>query len=164
MFSRFVVLTLAAGIVLVFVAGFEPAYAAESPAASQQSAVMATVHQFVGGINRGDMKAAVTACASPASIVDDFPPHEWQGPTACADWATGFQADNKKSGVTAVNVTLAKPWHVDVTGDRAYVVVPADLTYKENGKPVTANGNVWTFALSKVAVGWRITGWAWAKH
>jgi len=150
--------------ILAFSAGLIVVLGSMPVAASDQNAVMATVHQFIDGINRGDMKMAAAACASPASIVDDFPPHEWQGPTACADWATGFVADNKKSGVTDVAVTLGKPWHEDVSGDRAYVVVPADLTYKENAKPVTESGNVFTVALKKVAAGWRITGWAWAKH
>ena len=160
---RFVIVTLTAGVVLISAAGPDAVFAA-STAASEQNAVMATVHQFIDGINREDMKAAAAACASPASIVDDFPPHAWQGPTACADWATAFEADNKKSAITGVTVTLGKPWHVDVTGDRAYVVVPANDKYKQNGKPATESGSIFTVALKKFAAGWRITGWAWAQH
>jgi hypothetical protein len=60
--------------------------------------------------------------------------------------------------------TLAKPKHVDVTGDRAYAVVPATYTYKENGKKVAESGSFLTVALQKSAAGWVITGWAWTKH
>lgn len=136
-----------------------------APAAATESTnVMATVHQFMDGISSGNIKSAVAACASPASIIDDFPPHEWQGPTACADWAKDFEAAVKEAGYTDNVVTLGKPTHVDVTGDRAYVVVPANYRYKVHGKQVTEDGSIFTVALRKLPEGWRITGWAWAKH
>jgi ketosteroid isomerase-like protein len=147
---------LAAGLIISFATG--------SAAASEQTAVMATVHQFIDGLNKGDAKTALAACASPAVIIDDFPPHVWNGPTACADWATAFNADSKKNLNTDAVVTLGKPWHVNVTGARAYVVVPANFAYKHHGKPVIESGSIYTVALKKVAAGWRITGWAWAQH
>ncbi len=155
-FRRFVILTVTAGLILAFGAG--------SAVASEQTAVMATVHQFIDGFNKGDAKSALAACASPASIIDDVPPHEWQGPTACVDWSNAYDADAKKNGITDGIVTLGTPWHVAVTGARAYVVVPVTYTYKQHGKPVTESGSVLTVALKKIAAGWRITGWAWAQH
>src|ERR1700680_17007 len=155
-FRRFAILTLTAGYILAFAAG--------AAARSEQKAVMASVHQFIDGLNKGDAKTALAACASPASIIDGFPPHEWHGATACADWASAFAAFSKKNGLTDEIVTLGTPWHVDVTGDRAYVVVPVGFTYKQNGKPAMESGSVLTVALKKVAAGWRITAWAWARH
>jgi ketosteroid isomerase-like protein len=134
------------------------------PAATQQSAVMATVNQFIDGFNRGDTKAELATCAAKASIIDDFPPHEWQGPTACADWAAAYAADAKKGGATEGTVTLGEPWYLAVTGDRAYVVLPATFRWKDHGKPVTERNAVFTVALRKSSMGWRITGWAWSKH
>lgn len=133
-------------------------------AAAENGAVMATVHQFIDGLNKGDMKAALSACAAPASVIDEFPPHEWQGPTACADWARDYAADSKRQGVTGGVVTLGTPWHVDVSDDRAYVVVPANYSYKQHGKSAAESGSIFTVALRKTAQGWRITGWTWAKH
>lgn len=129
--------------------------------ASEQSNVMVPVHQFIDGLNKGDAKSALAACAPQTSIIDDFPPHQW---TACADWARDFDASSKQEGVTDGIVTLGTPRHVDVTGDRAYVVVPANYAYKVHGKPVTESGSIFTVVLRKFAAGWRITGWAWAKH
>jgi hypothetical protein len=153
---RLALLTLITGLAIVS--------AAIQVAASDSTAVMAPLHQFMDALNKGDNKTAVAACASPASIVDDFPPHEWQGPTACGDWVKAFDADNKSAGITDGIVTLKKPWHVDVTGDRAYVVIPADFAYVQGGKPVTEAGSIWTVALRRTAAGWRITGWAWADR
>jgi ketosteroid isomerase-like protein len=146
---------------------FAVAWAVAPAAASEKSEkadIMATVNQFNDGMNKGDIKTALATCAAPSSIIDEFPPHEWQGATACADWANDFDAYNKKNGITDSIATLGKPRHVDVTGDRAYVVVPATYTYKQNGKPVTESGSTLTVALQKVAAGWRMTGWAWTKH
>src|SRR5439155_2405612 len=57
-----------------------------------------------------------------------------------------------------------KPSHIDVVGDRAYVVGPANYAYKEKGKSVKEVGSVFTIALQKSTSDWRIIGWAWAKH
>lgn len=141
------------------------AAAAAGPAvASPQRDVMAVVNQFTNGFNSGDFKLAVAACASPASIIDDFPPHEWHGVTACADWASAYAADAKKNEITGGKVTMGTPWRVDVTGSRAYVVVPVTFSYKDHGKPVNETGAVFTVALQRLARGWLITGWAWSRH
>ncbi len=133
-------------------------------AASEQTDVMVPVHQFVDGLNKGDMKSALAACAEQTSIVDEFPPHEWHGTGACANWANDFDADAKKNGISDGIVTLGKPRHVDVTGDRAYVVAPANYTFKVKGKVSKEVGSTFTFALQKGGAGWRITGWAWSKR
>ena len=132
--------------------------------AQDKTAVMAPVHQFVGAFNKGDTKTAVAACADQTSIIDEFPPHEWHGSGACAKWANDFDADAKKKGITDEVVTLGSPRHIDITGDRAYVVVPADYAYKQKGKSVKETGSILTVALQKSAAGWRMTGWSWAKN
>src|ERR1022692_2472645 len=38
------------------------------------------------------------------------------------------------SSNTDESVTLSKPRHIDITADRAYVVVPATYSYKEKGR------------------------------
>ena len=132
--------------------------------AQDKTAVMAPVHQFVDAFNKGDTKTAVAACADQTSIIDEFPPHEWHGSGACAKWANDFDADAKKKGITDEVVTLGSPRHIDITGDRAYVVVPADYAYKQKGKSVKETGSILTVALQKSAAGWRMTGWSWAKN
>src|SRR5262245_12332048 len=99
--------------------------------AADQDDVMATVNQFVDGFNKGDVESAIDACAHGAIIIDEFAPHVWQGPKACAAWANDFDADAKKNGITDAIVTLKAPKHVDISGDRAYVVVPVDYNYKQ---------------------------------
>jgi hypothetical protein len=133
-------------------------------AASDRTDVMVPVHQFVSSFNKGDTKGAAATCAEETSILDDFPPHEWHGAGACARWMSDYDADAKKNGITDGVVTIGKPRQLSVTADRAYVVVPANYTYKKMGKPVSEIGSVFTLTLHKTEAGWRITGWAWAKN
>ncbi len=132
--------------------------------ASEKTDVLAAVHQFIDGFNKGDAKSALAACAAPAFIIDEFPPYAWQGPTACSDWATDFDANSKKDKISDPVVALGKPKHVDVAGERAYVVLPANYNFKQAGKPMAEPGSTLTVALQKLPAGWRITGWAWSKH
>ena len=132
-------------------------------AASETAEVMAPVHQFVDGFNKGDAKMALAACADQTSIIDDFPPHEWHGAGACAAWAQAYEADAKEHGITDGIVTLGKPRAVDISGDHAYVVVPASFTYKQKRKPVKETGATLTLVLLRGAAVWRITAWSWAK-
>jgi ketosteroid isomerase-like protein len=132
--------------------------------ASAQADVMTVVHQFVDGFNKGDTKSAAAACADEASIIDEFPPYEWHGAGACMAWMADYDTDAKKNGITDGLVTLGTPRHVDVNGDRAYIVIPSNYTYKHQGNPVEEIGSTLTVALYKEAAGWRITAWAWSKN
>jgi ketosteroid isomerase-like protein len=133
-------------------------------AATDKTDVVATARKFVDSFNKGDMKALTATCADQVSIIDEFPPYEWHGAGACAKWTDDYGADAKKNGITDGSVTLGAPRHVDVTADRAYVVVPANYKFKQNGKPVQEIGSTLTISLQKSEGVWRMTGWAWAKH
>ena len=134
------------------------------PAVGQDKAVMKAVQGFVDAFNKGDTKAALAMCAEQAQIIDEFPPFEWHGAGACAKWFADYDADAKKNAVTDGVVTLGSPRHVDVAGDHAYVVVPADYAFKANGKPDKEIASSLTVVLRKGAAGWRISAWAWSKN
>lgn len=133
-------------------------------AASDSADAMATITKAIMAFNHGDLKGFAALCTSPASIIDDFPPHSWTGASACDDWAAAYAAANKASDVSNATVVLGTPWHVNVTGNRAYVVVPASLRYNMKGKPVKESGSVFTVVLAKTAKGWFMSAWSWAQH
>ena len=71
--------------------------------------------------------------------------------------------EGKQHGASDYFIALGEPLHNDVTGASAYVVVPATMTFKLQSKRVMQSGAVFTVALVKLAEGWRIAAWAWAK-
>jgi hypothetical protein len=129
-----------------------------------RAAVLARVHGFIDSFNQGDTKTLIATCADQTSIIDEFPPHEWHGSGACAKWVADFETDAKKNGITDGVVTLSNASHVDITADRAYVVMPANYTFKQKGQVINEVGSIMTLTLQKSSSGWRITGFAWAKH
>ncbi len=124
---------------------------------------LATVHQYIEAFNRGDAKAMAAAFAVPGSILDGMAPHVWHGPTATEDWYRDVLIEGEHAGASGYVVTLDEPRHVNVTGDNAYVVLPASMTFKVRGTEITQTGAIFTVALRKLAEGWRIAAWAWAK-
>jgi len=138
-----------------------PASASDKISTSDKIDVMRPVREFVDSFNRGEMK---TACANQSTIIDEFPPYLWQGATACADWSNDFDVFREKNGIVDPKITLGLGQYIDVVGDRAYVVVQAHLTFKQNGKRVSERDPLLTVSLQKVADTWRIAGWAWSKR
>lgn len=138
--------------------------APEAARASDQSDVMATIRQFIDGYNRADFTAAAKACASPATLVDEFAPHIWTGPTACADWGKAYQRNATQYHITHGTVTAGKPWQLVIDGDRAYVVLPVQFHWLQDGKPAAEPSSVYTLVLGKMPAGWRIMAWTWSEH
>jgi ketosteroid isomerase-like protein len=124
--------------------------------ASDKGDIMAVLKQW----NDADI---VAACADDASVIDDIPPYEWHGPSACSNWKKDYDAYLQKNGMTDATGTIGKPRQFTITGDHAYAVLPATFAFTKDGKPVKLTATA-TFSLHKTAAGWRITGWAWATQ
>jgi hypothetical protein len=91
---------------------------------------MAAVSQYVDAFNRCDTETMASTFAIPGMIHDGMAPHIWHGPTAAQDWYRDVLVEGEQHGASGYVVTLGEPRHVPVTGDNAYVVVPASMTYK----------------------------------
>lgn len=145
---------------------FAIALGAPASFASDKSEVVDTVHRYLDNLDSEHSEKVQTAlaiCDSQVSILDEFPPHEWHGPTACADWWKGLLAYNDKSGITDGDATLGTPQTVDVNGDHAYFVAPMTYTYKQHGKSIKETAS-FSVSLRRTQAGWRITGWAYSKQ
>ena len=143
--------------IIVLAASVLTAAGATSALASDRDDVMAVVSLW----NDADTAKSISSCADDASVIDDFPPFEWRGPGACANWSKAFDAFAQQNGITDPIGTIGKPKQFVVNADRAYVVLPATFSYMMKGKPVKLTA-IATFSLHKTASGWRITAWSWA--
>lgn len=128
----------------------------------EKAAVMAVIKQFEHDFNAGD-PGWMKLCADPAAIIDEFPPYAWTGSNACKQWSDDYDADAKKNGVTKPSVMFGRPRHLEVMGDRAYVVLPSEYDYTQNGKAVKETGASITIALQKAGRDWKVSAWTWAK-
>jgi len=131
--------------------------------ASDKTDVVDTVNRYLAALDPDKLQTALAICDSEVSILDEFPPHEWHGATACADWWKGYLAYNDKSGITETDGALGTPLTVDVNKDSAYFVAPFTYTYKQHGKSIKETAS-FAVALRRTQKGWRITGWAYSKQ
>lgn len=124
---------------------------------------VAVVGRYIDAFNAGDADAMAACFAVPGTILDGMAPHLWHGPTAAKDWYRDVLVEGEHLGASGYHVTLGAPLHANVTGDAAYVVSPATMTFKLKDQHVTQSGALFTTALTKEAGNWRIAAWAWAK-
>ena len=124
---------------------------------------MAAARRFVEGFNSDDMVLAQTACADEMTIIDDFPPFEWSGRGAVGAWSGDMARMAAEFRMSARSVTLDEPRMEVVADGRAYLVVPIDVHWSEDGAPAERRGCM-TLALRDFVGWWRITtlAWTWA--
>ncbi len=130
---------------------------------SESSDPTAAVRRYVEAFNDGDVDAMAAVCADPMQILDGMSPHVWHGPTATQDWWRDVLVEGQHLGASEYRIRLDEPRHVNVTGEFAYVAVPATMTFDLKGQKVTQTGALFTVALRVIDAEWRLTAWAWAK-
>jgi ketosteroid isomerase-like protein len=137
------------------------AFSAASAAAGANAQLEAPIRQFIDAFNKGDVKTAAAAhLASGVSIIDEAPPHIWQGPKAFGTWAADLTKDDKAAGISDEKVTLGAVTREVVSGQTAYVVIGATYSFKQKGVAMHEPAQM-TFAMKKAGAGWKIAGWTW---
>lgn len=130
-------------------------------AAATETSPMDAVRRFVEGFNADDTDVMQAACADGTSIIDDFPPYQWTGPGATTRWYRDMAGMAAQYAMSDWSVTVDEPRHLIVSDGLAYVVVPVEARWLEEGRPADRTGYL-TAALGEVADGWRISAFAWA--
>jgi hypothetical protein len=114
--------------------------------ASDKSEVVDAVHRYLDNLDPDHperLQTAFSMCDSEVSILDEFPPHEWHGPTACTVWWKGLLAYDDQNGITDGDATLGTPQTVDVSGDHAYFVAPMTYKYKQHNRSRKPQLSLW---------------------
>ena len=110
---------------------------------------IAAVRQYLDAFNKGDANAMAASFAETGSILDGMAPHVWQGPTAAQDWYRDVLIEGKHHGASDYSVMVGEPLHNNVTGDSAYVVLPATMTFKPGDKQITQSGAIFYGGATK---------------
>lgn len=121
------------------------------------------VRRYVAAFNGGDVDAMAACFTDSGCILDGMAPHLWQGPTALRAWYSDVMTESEHLGATDYFVELAAPTHNAVTGDDAYVVIPATMSFDLRGRRMVQTGASLTIALHRPGPSWRIAAWAWTK-
>jgi hypothetical protein len=137
---------------------------AATPAlASDEADVLSRMQQTIDAANR-NIDAPLASNFMPSVVlVDDLAPYVFRGPAADAilEWSKAYGADSAKNSITDFSMKLLKPRRVKVSGDRAYIVLPAVYGFKQRLKPMQKRGTI-TATLERVDKKWLIATWSWA--
>ena len=106
----------------------------------------------------GLLKSVMT---SSPTIIDEFAPYQWTGTGAIDRYTTALKAWLAAGGLTDLRVVAEAPRFWDVSGDRAWLVLPAVFTYEIGGKG-NAESGVYAFVFTRTGGHWRVSSWAWA--
>ena len=124
---------------------------------------IAAIQRYLDAFSQNDPKAMAAAFDPEGSILDGMPPHSWHGPSAPLDWYRDVMAESERVEASDYLVSLGEPLHNQVTGDRAYFVAPAMMSFTLNGQEITQTGSTFTVALKRTGDDWKIAAWAWSK-
>jgi ketosteroid isomerase-like protein len=124
--------------------------------------VMSTITRMTEAVNRGEMPTAFAAFTASPWIAEDGPPYAWHGPGAPQAWIASMGANAQAQGMTAIEMKLSAPTRVEISGDRAYALVPGRLSYTmKDGHSEHADG-VLTFTLQRLGSDWKIETLVWS--
>lgn len=132
-----------------------------APAARAAGAdVETTISQFSAALHSGDSKAARNLLTARTVILDDVAPYYWGGAHAFESWQADLAKASAARGMSEEDAALGAPTRVEVSGDRAYAILPATHTFKMKGRAMREVAQL-TFTLAKDPAGWKIVSWAW---
>jgi ketosteroid isomerase-like protein len=124
--------------------------------------VLATLTRMTDAVNKGDAATAFAAFTASPMIIEDLAPYRWQGPGTPQAWLEGMGANAQAHGITTINMKLAPATRVEITGDRAYVIVPGVLSYGlKDGHTEHADGLI-TALLQRLGGDWKIDSLIWS--
>ena len=119
-----------------------------------------TITQFSAALHAGDSKAAKNFLTARTVILDDVAPYYWAGANAFDRWQADLAKASAARGMSEEDAALGAPTRVEISGDRAYAILPATHTFKMKGRAMREAAQL-TFILAKDTAGWKITSWTW---
>lgn len=132
--------------------------AATAPDAAQ----LAPVQRWIDAFNAAQAPLPEDVFTSDAVVTDEFAPFAWSGTAGVHAWsqrvAAGFSSPRIKHEHVAVGAPIA--FLQSKAGDRVSFVLPATLTYEQDGTPGTDKA-LWLFVVVKTSDGWKIAADTW---
>jgi ketosteroid isomerase-like protein len=157
--SRFGIRTVSTLFLATLALGIAPVGSVR--AAATPGSPDSVVKKFIDDFNKGDIKGAQSTQADDVAILDEFPPHAWNGAGSWDKWLADLQKDAKAKEQSDQKLVLGKTIRSQTDGDTAYVVMAASFDYKQKGKQMKEPGQM-AFALRKDGDSWKIASWSWA--
>lgn len=126
-------------------------------------ALMATINAVLTDTNANDLSRLDSYYTPNAVVVDEFAPYVWTGSQAASQWWAGVEQLNKKLQISGMKAAAQPVRHFDMSGEKAYVVVPLVLSYTYKNKPQKETGTI-TCTLLNTGGAWKIATQTWSTE
>lgn len=124
------------------------------------AAMMAPIEALAAFIAAGATGAPAGVFADrDVTIIENFAPHLFAGPTAVADWTGGMR--QHLVGLSGLRHRFGSPQNFGRTADAAFVSLPTQWSGTIGERPFVEHGG-WCFVLARQPDAWRIRGYGWA--
>ncbi len=133
------------------------ANASNQPHPEMPAEFRAPISLFIEGFQNRDAAKIAAAHAPSPTIIDEFAPFVWTGPSALLAWGTDLQ---KYMGGSNVSVRFDPPRYEMMHGENGYVILGSIITVKTSSQ-VYRSAGTFTLALTKTEKGWLIKAWAY---
>jgi ketosteroid isomerase-like protein len=122
------------------------------------------VRQWIDAFNAAQTPLPETVFTDDVTITDQFSPYVWSGKAAAHAWSEALNSGLHSARITHEHVDTTDPraFMINRAGDRASFVLPATLTYQEDGKP-GVDAALWLFVVVKGSDGWKIAADTWTR-
>ena len=123
-------------------------------------AMMAPIERLAAFIASGRDAALVGVFAdAEVTIIENFAPYLFNGPSAVADWSGGMR--EHLVGLSGLRHSFGAPQNFSRTGDEVFVSLPTEWSGAVRGQPFVEHGG-WCFLLVRRGDAWRIRSYGWA--
>ena len=124
--------------------------------------MMAPLKTLLAAANGADAASIKSIFTDDAVIIDEMPPHRWNGANAGVGWLKALHAQFTAQKVTGVKGTLQSVSVFEHSDPRrAFIVVPGTWTGSQAGRRFVENG-IWSFVVVRSGSAWKISADAWA--
>ena len=121
---------------------------------------MAPLKVLLAAANGNATADVKTICSDDAVIVDEVPPHRWNGASAAYDWLAALKSQFKDGRVTGAHAVFQKASVYDHSGARAWIVLPTTWTGTQAGRRFEERG-FWSFLVVQSKRTWKIDAASW---
>lgn len=106
-----------------------------------EDAIMALMAEAYAAYNRGDQAGfRATWSAHVDALLNEAPPYLWSGPTAVEQWLSDGEKTRLANQVEDVRIRLLERLKLQISGDRAHLVVKVRVSYAVAGTPMQQDG------------------------
>ena len=123
--------------------------------------VLAQVDAMLAGTESLDAAKFGAAFSVEPTIVDEFPPFQWQGVDAAKRFVHDLQALVSSASMTDIKAVRRPATYFHRDGRLAYLTVPVDFSFRIKGSPVTERGAYVISLYELEGTGWKIRTSAW---